>query len=170
VTWKKLYVDVLKPSVFKKKAAHKPRKRFKFKTGDYVRLSSTKHIFQRDFEQKWTEEVFIIQRRFLRQGIPVYKITDYDNDPIEGTFCEFELQRVNKTRNDLWKIEKILKRCRRRGKVELFVKWQGYPKKFNSWVDGYINIVYSTTCHHFLPSSHEVNIMLYLPERIFTPG
>lgn len=111
MTWKKLYVDVLKPSVFKKKA-YKPRKRFKFKMGDYVRISSTKHIFQRDYEQKWTEEVFIIHRRFLRQGIPVYKITDYGNDPIEGTFYESELQRVNKTRDDLWKIEKILKRRR----------------------------------------------------------
>lgn len=47
VTWKKLYVDVLKPSVFKK-WAYKPCTRFKFKMGDYVRISSTKHIFQRD--------------------------------------------------------------------------------------------------------------------------
>lgn len=64
----------------------------------------------------------------------MYKITDYGNDPIEGTFYESELQRVNKTRDDLWKIEKILKRRRSRGKVEVLVKWQGYPTKFNSWV------------------------------------
>lgn len=100
VTWKKLYVDVLKPSVFKKKA-YKPRQRFKSKMGDFVRISSTKHTFQRDFEQKWTDEMFIIYRRFLRQGIPVYKIKDYDNDPIEGTLYESKLQRLNKTRNDL---------------------------------------------------------------------
>ena len=102
--------------------------------GDYVRLSSTKRTFQRDYEQKWTKEVFIVNRRFLRQGIPVYKVVDYDKEPIQGTFYEAELQRVNKSREDLWKIEKILKRRMRRGLAEVFVKWQGYPKKFNSWI------------------------------------
>jgi hypothetical protein len=132
--WKKLYVDVLKPSVIKKRKS-KPHKRFKFKVGDYVRLSGIKHTFQRDYEQKWTEEVFIVSRRLLRQGIPVYKVMDYSKDPIQGTFYEAELQRVNKTRDDLWKIEKVLKRRKRRGQTEVLVKWQGYPKKFNSWVN-----------------------------------
>ena len=131
--WKTLYVDVMKPSVVKKKE-QKPRKRFKFKVGDYVRLAAIKHAFQKDYEQKWTEEVFLVNRRFLRQGIPVYKVMDYDKDPVEGTFYETELQRVNKSRDDLWKIEKVLKRRMRGGEVEVLVKWQGYPKKFNSWI------------------------------------
>ena len=129
--WKKMYVDVMKPSKLSKK---KIFKRFKFKKGDFVRISSTIRTFQRDYEQKWTEEIFIIERRYLRQRIPVYKITDYDNDPIEGTFYESELQRVNKDRHDLWKIEKVLKRRQRRGVTEVLVKWLGYPKKFNSWI------------------------------------
>ena len=37
---------------------------------------------------------------------------------IIGTFNEAEIQRVNKSRDDLFKIEKILKRRRRRGKVK----------------------------------------------------
>lgn len=105
ILWKKLYVDVLKPSLVQKKK-YKPHKQFKFKVGDYVRFSGIKHTFQRDYEQKWTEEVFIVSRRFLRQEIPVYKITDDDKDPIEGTFNEAEIQRVNKTRDDLFKIKK----------------------------------------------------------------
>lgn len=76
-------------------------------------MSGIKHTFQRDYEQKWTEEVFIVSRKFLRQGIPVYKITDYDRDPVEGTFYEVEIQRVTKSRDGLFKIEKILKRRRR---------------------------------------------------------
>ncbi|XP_062567676.1 uncharacterized protein LOC134229907 [Saccostrea cucullata] len=134
ILWMKLYVDVLKPTVVRKKN-YKPHKRFKFKVGDYVRLSGIKHTFQRDYEQKWTEEVFIVNRKFLRQGIPVYKVVDYSKDPIDGTFYEAELQRVNKTRDDLWKIEKVLKRRKRRGQTEVLVKWQGYPRKFNSWVN-----------------------------------
>ena len=92
----------------------------------------------------------------MRQGIPVYKITDYDGDPIEGTFYESELQKVNKHRDDLWKKEKFLKRRKRgsvkehrddlwkkekflkrrkRGSVkEVYVKWSGFPKKFSSWI------------------------------------
>ena len=65
----------------------------------------------------------------------MYKITYYDRDPVEGTFYAAEIQRVNKSRDDLFKIEKVLKWRRRRGKAEEFVKWQGYPKKINSWVE-----------------------------------
>ena len=70
----------------------------------------------------------------MRQGIPVYKITDYDGDPIEGTFYESELQKVNKHRDDLWKKEKFLKRRKRGGVKEVYVKWSGFPKKFSSWI------------------------------------
>ena len=129
--WKKMYVDVLKPSESTKKKIYK---RFKFKKGDFVRISNTRRTFQRDYQQKWTEEIFVIERRFMRQGIPVYKITDYDSDPIEGTFYESELQKVNKNRDDLWKIEKVLKRRKRGGVKEVYVKWSGFPKKFSSWI------------------------------------
>ena len=101
-----MYIDVLKRSRYRKHK--KTSKKFKFKTGDYVRISNAKRTFQRDYEQKWTEEVFIIAR-FLRQGWPICKVTDYDKDPIEGRFYENELQKVNKSREDLWKIEKLLK-------------------------------------------------------------
>ena len=65
----------------------------------------------------------------------MYKITDHDGDPIEGTFYEAEIQRVNKSRDDLFNIEKVLKWRRRRGKTEVFVKWQGYRKKINFRVE-----------------------------------
>ena len=35
--------------------------------------------------------------------------------------------------DDVYKIEKILKSRKRRGKVEYFVKWRGYEPSFNSW-------------------------------------
>ena len=42
--WKKMYVDVLKPSKSSKKKIYK---RFKFKMGDFVRISNTKRTFQK---------------------------------------------------------------------------------------------------------------------------
>ena len=61
--------------------------------------------------------------------IPVtYKITDYNGEEIQGSFNEQELQ---KTSQSTFQIEKVLKR---QG-VKSLVKWMGYPKSFNSWID-----------------------------------
>ena len=57
-----------------------------------------------------------------------YKITDYNGEVIQGSFCEEELQ---KTSQNTFRIEKIL---RRKGDKSL-VKWMGYADAFNSWVD-----------------------------------
>lgn len=107
---------------------------FKFKIGDDVRLSQLKHPFQRDYQQKWTEEFFKVNERYKRGQIPVYKLKDLAGDPIEGTFYESELQKVIKSEDVSYRVEKILKR-RRHGKTqEVYVKWEGWPKKFNSWI------------------------------------
>ena len=56
------------------------------------------------------EELFIIRHRFLREGIPVYRIQDFEDGNIDGTFYQQELQKVNKDGDKAWKIENILKR------------------------------------------------------------
>jgi len=38
----------------------------------------------------------------------------------------------------VYEIEQVIKTRKRGGKVEYFVKWKGYPEKFNSWVDAII--------------------------------
>ncbi len=72
--------------------------------GDYVRLSYIKHPFQRDYQDKWSEEIFIIRARFRRDNIPVYKVKDWNGEEIKGTFYGAELQKVNKDNDNLWKI------------------------------------------------------------------
>ena len=37
--------------------------------------------------------------------------------------------------NDVYDVEKVLRTRRRNDKVEYYVKWKGYPNKFNSWTD-----------------------------------
>jgi len=54
-------------------------------------------------------------------------------DDIKGSFYEQEVQKVVGA-DDVYEIEKVLKTRRRGGKIEYFVKWKGYPEKFNSWV------------------------------------
>jgi hypothetical protein len=57
-----------------------------FKTGDLVKITYLRHPFQRDYQKKWTEELFIIRHHFLREGIPVYQIKDFEDGNIDGTF------------------------------------------------------------------------------------
>ena len=84
-------------------------------------------MFDKGYTQRWTEEVFKILK--IQLIIPVtYKITDYNGEEIQGLFYEQELQ---KTSQDTFRIEKVLKR--QGGKC--LVKWMGYTKSFNSWID-----------------------------------
>ena len=134
--WNELYIDTLipKPKIKREVTKRKPYNKYKFKKGDYVRITHLKHPFDRDYQEKWTEEIFIIKSRYYRQGIPVYTLMDYDKDLIEGTFYQNELQKVNKDRDDLWRVDKVLKKRTRKGKQELFVSFMGWPKKFNMWL------------------------------------
>ena len=84
-------------------------------------------MFDKGYTQRWTEEVFKISK--IQLNIPVtYEITDYNGDEIQGSFHEQELQR---TSQGTFRIETVLKR---QGDKSL-VKWMGYPKSFNSWID-----------------------------------
>ena len=74
------------------------------------------------------DDFYVKEYQYTKSSITV-------KTPVEGMFYEAELQRVNKTRDNLWKMETVLKRRKRRGQTEVLVKWQGYPKKFNSWVN-----------------------------------
>ena len=109
------------------------RIKFKFKVGTKVRISKNKMTFEKGYRPNWTEEVFVISERVNRDP-PVYKIMDLADEMLEGTFYEWELQEVDKTNDDLYIIDRVLKQRKRNGKTEYFVSWKGYPSKFNSWV------------------------------------
>jgi hypothetical protein len=115
-------------------SAKKPKSPYKFKVNDKVRITHLRHTFQREYEQKWTGEIFIIQRRYVSQGITVYKLKDFLGEPISGTFYAQELQKVNKSERNLWKVDKILKERKINGVPHVLVSWDQWPSKFNSYV------------------------------------
>ena len=107
---------------------------YKFKVGDRVRTTYIRNPFQREYSSRWTAEIFKISRRYIRQGQPIYNLVDWYDQPLEGTFYQKELQKVEATDEDIFKIEKVIK-FRGRGKnKEALIKWLGWPKKFNSWI------------------------------------
>lgn len=72
-----------------------PRKQtkrpYKFKVGDKVRISNISSVFEREYDEKWSGEIFIVRRRFLRNGIPVYTLRDCKYEAITRTFYQHEL-------------------------------------------------------------------------------
>ena len=109
------------------------RKVFKFKIGDVVRIPYSTNVFTREYDEKWTGEVFKVTRRFRRDGLNVYTIADLQKEPIKGSFYQNELAKTSI--KDIHRVEKVIKERKVRGRKQYFVKWKYYPDKFNTWVN-----------------------------------
>jgi len=113
----------------------KPDGAFKFKLGSYVRISHIRHTFQREYDERYTGEMFKVQSRRRRNGLNIYALEDINGEDITGSFYEPELQEIRADPNGIFKIEKILRSRKRRGKAkEYLVRWMHWPPKFDSWV------------------------------------
>ena len=88
----------------------------------------------REYSQKWTGELFKIDTRFRREGVPVYTILDWDGERVDRTFYEPELQLVTIDPTTEYRVEKILKRRVRNKRKEVLVHWLHWPKKYDSWI------------------------------------
>ena len=65
----------------------------KFSIGDNDRITKKKNVFDKGYTQRWTEEVFKISK--IQLTIPVTnKITDYNEEEIQGSFYEQVLQKT----------------------------------------------------------------------------
>ena len=101
----------------------------KFMVGDRVRISKYKRkVFDKGYTPNWSEEVFVIDGIQLTNPT-TYIIKDYNNEIIEGSFYEQELQ---KTDQEIYRIHKVIRKDYKK-KLAL-VSWKGYPKQFNSWI------------------------------------
>jgi hypothetical protein len=122
-----------------RKQLYKPKKlpvRFKFRANDKVRISQSRLPFQKGYLPTWSIEIFNV-KECVPTDPATYKIVDYVGDPVEGKFYAEELQKVTKS-DDIYRVEKIIKTRKRAGQLEHFVKWLGYPDKFNSWTTNII--------------------------------
>jgi hypothetical protein len=100
----------------------------KFKVNDIVRISKQKAIFDKSYFINWTPELFRIRK--INSSYPVtYLLEDIQGQEIKGSFYNEELQKARF--EDVYLVEKIL---RKKGK-KVFVKWLGFDKSHNSWID-----------------------------------
>ena len=106
--------------------------KYKFEVGDQVRISKMKRRFEKGYLPNFSKEIFTVSQQIPRHP-PVYKLKDYDQEELSGTFYNEELQKVIKE-DDVYEVEKILKKRGKGKNKEVYVKWLGYPAKFNSWI------------------------------------
>jgi len=114
----------LKPKSFK----------WKYAVGDRVRIAMQRQPFRKGYLGQWSEEVFDIATRLPTTPV-TYELRDLAGESIKGRFYEPELQKVLKSGDECFDIERIRKTRRRNGKIQYLVSWKGYPRKFDSWVD-----------------------------------
>ena len=107
---------------------------FKFEIDDKVRISVLRKAFEREYDVKWTVEHFIVADQFYKEGIPKYKLKDYNNDEIAGSFYEDELQKIDVDEDTVYRVERVIRRRTVRGERQALVKWMGWGHQFNSWI------------------------------------
>ena len=125
----------LQQYMIRTKATKQQREKpFKYTEGQTVRVSHVKSVFDREYSQKWTGELFTIHQRFKRYGLPVYRLKDWSGEAIEGTFYEPELQIVHVDESTEYRVEKVLRKRSQNKRKEVLVRWLHWPPKYDSWI------------------------------------
>ena len=105
----------------------------KFKVNDYVRISKQKTKFSRGYDEQTQREIFRIWKIDVNKKIPLYYLESYDkSEKIQGGFYSFELTLIDTV---IFRIEKVLRKRKFRGKNQIFVKWKGFNDTYNEWID-----------------------------------
>lgn len=105
----------------------------KYEINQLVRISLQKGAFHRGYNNQSNMEVFNIYKIKTKLPKPIYLLETYDKkEKLTGGFYGNELTPVN---SDVFKVEKVIKERKFRGKVQYFVKWKGYDSSHNSWID-----------------------------------
>ena len=137
---KKSNEDIVKNNLYNFNITNKKPK---FSIGDRVRVSLLKNNFEKSYTSNWSEEVFIIDN-VKTNNVHYYFLKDLNGEKIDGSFYQEELLKTKMNENDLYIIEKIIKKV---GNKHL-VKWKNYPDKFKSYVDKNDIVKYLWKCHH----------------------
>jgi Integrase core domain/Chromo (CHRromatin Organisation MOdifier) domain len=124
----------LKINLLAKKREEKITKKFpQLQLNTYVRIAKQKGKFSRGYNEQSNQEIFKIYKISTSKKIPLYYLETYNgSEKIKGGFYSFELTPV---KTAVFRVEKILRRRKYRGKNQLFVKWKGFSNDYNEWIN-----------------------------------
>ena len=130
----------------------KNKKLPKFRKGDIVKIFKKKGIFTRGFNQSVTKEYFTIYHIDRRLSKDRYYLKDLTGERIIGSFySEYLVPFTPPTNGGEYRIDpnfSDFKRKRIRGVPHIWVKWLGWPSKFNQWIP-------EADIRHLLPQNYE---------------
>lgn len=132
-----LQINLKKYSKFDKLRVLKNRKHPKFKKGQIVKLFRKKNLFTRSFNKNVTKEFFEIYHIDRKLSKDRYYLKDLNGDKIIGSFYQEYLVPFSPQDNAIYDIDPNFKDFQRKtinGKPYIYVKWFGWPNKFNQWV------------------------------------
>jgi hypothetical protein len=110
----------------------KPDTKDPIESGETVRISKAKTIFDKGYLPNWTEELFRVKGK-VQHPRKVYKLEDLANENVKGSYYKHDIQSVPE--DPTYLIEKKIRKRKVGDRTEYLVKWQGWPSKFNSWLD-----------------------------------
>ena len=84
-------------------------KKPKFSIDDKVRISLLKNTFEKGYTSNWSEQIYVIDD-IKTSNVHYYYLKDLNGNKIDGMFYEQELLKNNMKDNDLYIIEKIIKK------------------------------------------------------------
>ena len=90
----------------------------KFKIGDTVKISRVKGLFEKGYLPNWSEAI-------------TYVLKDTNGEIISGSSYNEELQ---KSKQEIFKIERILRKKKIAEIQHGLVKWIRYNSSFNQWI------------------------------------
>ena len=115
--WVKVYGK--NPYAFSNK---KPR----YQSKEVVRIARDKGIFEKGYWPNYSDEILEIDG--VKRGNPnTYRLKDEKGEMFANKFYEEEIGRTRRDAETTYRIQKILKKRKRNGLIELFVKFIGYP-------------------------------------------
>jgi len=98
-----------------------------FEVGTDVRISLLRNVFAKEHVGNFSKQIFKIVSVDTRISPEVYRLEDFNKQPIKGIFYRQELVAV--TPPEKYQVE-ILERKGNKYRVH----WVGYPPEFDSWV------------------------------------
>ena len=103
----------------------------KLAPGQSVRISKWKGEFEKGYMPNWTEESFRVQK-VLKHPHTVYELKDEHQEPLTGAFYGSEVQSI---RTNKFLLDRVLRRrTNHDGLKQAYVKWKGWPDKYNTWI------------------------------------
>ncbi|KAL3079413.1 hypothetical protein niasHS_013059 [Heterodera schachtii] len=137
------------------------RRQPRYRVGDRVLIEKYKHVFQKGYLPRFTNELFTVAEVHTERSPVVYRLRDDKNEIISGWFYANDLcKTLEDKQQKMYEIEKILKKKRQNGVDYALVKWEGYSARFNSTVEQqFVQIEWQTgnTVRIELPPSNVTN-------------